>query len=471
MAHPRGTRVSFKPLGDRAVRVDFPGTGGKEISSLMRSWCFSLTNARIAGVIESVACYDSACVSYDPLVIRSGPLCDALFALGFGGDAGTAPSHLLVIPVLYGGEAGPDLPAVARHARMTEAEVVQRHCAPVYSVVMIGFAPGFPYLAGLDPALAVPRLDRPRTLVSAGSVGIGGGQTGVYPLPSPGGWNIIGRTTLALFDPSRQPAALLAPGDEVRFQAVSGALRVDLNCDMGEGFASDQELLGLVTSANIACGGHAGDHDSMARGVEAALRAGVAVGAHPSLVDREGFGRRRLSVEPPRLEDQVAGQVRELDDVARSLGGQLSHVKLHGALYSMAASHAGIARAVLRALRRSTTCRTLFALSGSQLVELARAEGFLVAEEAFADRGYGADGALTPRGAPGAMVRDPAVAAARALQMLREGTVTATDGSLVPVRADTVCIHGDEPGAVACARALRAAFSAAGVDVKRFGAP
>jgi UPF0271 protein len=404
-------------------------------------------------------------------VTRYAPLCEALSALGFEGDAGTSQPHLLVIPVVYGGEAGPDLPAVAVHAGMTEAEVVRRHSAPVYSVVMIGFLPGFPYLSGLDPALAVPRLERPRTLVAAGSVGIGGGQTGVYPLSSPGGWNIVGRTALALFDPSRQPASLLAPGDEVRFQAVSGALRVDLNCDMGEGSGTDGELLELVTSANIACGGHAGDRESMAICVKAALRAGAAVGAHPSLVDRDGFGRRPLSVEPALLEDQVSRQVREIDQVARGLGARLSHVKLHGALYSMAASDPGTARLVLRALRKASECRTLFALSGSLLVELGRGEGFRVAQEAFADRGYGADGSLAPRGSRGAMVADPAVAAARALRMVQEGTVSAADGSLVPVRADTICIHGDEPGAVACARAVREAFRAAGVDVKRFGSP
>jgi UPF0271 protein len=435
----------------------------------MRRWCQSLGRSAIAGVVDWVACWDSVCVSYDPLVIRYSPLCDALSALGFEGDAGTSPPHLQVIPVVYGGETGPDLPAVAARAGMTEAEVIRRHCAPVYRVVMIGFAPGFPYLSGLDPALAVPRLERPRTLVNAGSVGIGGGQTGVYPLASPGGWHIIGRTALPLFDPSRQPASLLAPGDEVRFGAVSGAPRVDINCDMGEGFDSDEALLALVTSANIACGGHTGDRESMTRSVEAALRAGVAVGAHPSLVDREGFGRRRLPVELSRLEDQVAAQVRELDEVARGLGAQLSHVKLHGALYSMAAADTEVAQAVLRALRSASACRTIFALSGSMLVELARRGGFQVAQEAFADRGYGPDGSLAPRGLPGAMVADPAVAAARALGVVREGTVTATDGSVIAVRADTICIHGDEPGAVACARAVREAFRDAGVDVTRFG--
>jgi UPF0271 protein len=323
----------------------------------------------------------------------------------------------------------------------------------------------------MDPSLAVPRLPRPRTLVAAGSIGIGGGQTGVYPLSSPGGWNIIGRTALVLFDPSRQPPALLVPGDEVRFQPLGGTLRVDLNCDMGEGFGSDAELLALVTSANIACGGHAGDRESMARSVKAALRAGVAVGAHPSLADQEGFGRRPLSVEPGDLEDSLVAQVRELDEVVRGLGARLSHVKLHGELYSRAASDPATARLVLRALRRASECRTLFALSGSLLVELARGDGFLVAQEAFADRGYGADGSLAPRGSPGAMVTDPVVAAARALRMVKEGTVVAVDGPEVALRADTICIHGDEPGAAACARALREALGRAGVEVRRFASP
>ncbi len=216
--------LTFRPLGDRALRVGFADTYHDELTTLIRSWCLSLSRARISGVIEWVPAWTSATVTYDPCIIRYAPLCGRLSALPINGDADTNPRRRLVIPVLYGGEAGPDLPAVAGHTGLSAEEVVARHTAPRYRVVMIGFAPGFPYLSGLDPALAVPRLDRPRTLVPVGSVGIGGEQTGVYTLATPGGWRIIGRTPVSLFDAGREPAALLAPGDEVCFQAVGHAV-------------------------------------------------------------------------------------------------------------------------------------------------------------------------------------------------------------------------------------------------------
>ena len=252
---------------------------------------------------------------------------------------------------------------------------------------------------------------------------------------------------------------------------MSSRHRVDLNCDMGEGFGSDEELFALVTSANIACGGHAGDAESMAQSVERALQSGVAIGAHPGFVDRSGFGRVATRVAPAVLEEQVAEQVRRLDGIAAAHGGRLSHVKLHGALYNMAAVDRDLARLVVRALTRASECRTLYALSGSLFVEVARGAGFTVAEECFADRAYRADGSLAPRGSTGAVVADPAVAAARGLRMVTEGTIAAADGTIIPARADTICVHGDEPGAAACARALREALRAAGIDVKRFDVP
>ncbi len=170
---------------------------------------------------EWVPSYTAVTVFYDPCIIRYAALCRLLADIKPDGDVNAAPrGRRLVVPVLYGGEAGPDLPAVAALLRMEPPEVIRRHATPVYRVVMIGFAPGFPYLAGLDPALAAPRLERPRGHVPAGSVGLGGEQTGVYTLATPGGWRIIGRTPVRLFEARRRPAALLAPGDEVRFRPI-----------------------------------------------------------------------------------------------------------------------------------------------------------------------------------------------------------------------------------------------------------
>jgi UPF0271 protein len=246
--------------------------------------------------------------------------------------------------------------------------------------------------------------------------------------------------------------------------------RIDLNCDMGEGYGSDAELFALVTSANIACGGHTGDAESMVRALDLAVLHGVAAGAHPSFVDRADFGRRELAVEPAVLAAQIEHQVRAFAEAAHTRGVRLSHVKLHGALYSLAARDPGVAAAVLGALARASECRRLFALAGSALVPLARAEGFVVAEEGFADRAYRSDGTLSPRGTPGAMIADPADAAARAVRMARDGTIRCIDGSSIRVRVDTICIHGDEPGAVMTARALRDALRSSCMELRRFGA-
>ncbi len=252
---------------------------------------------------------------------------------------------------------------------------------------------------------------------------------------------------------------------------MNGRQRIDLNCDAGEGFPSDEELFSLVSSANIACGGHAGDEASMERSVDLALRSGVAVGAHPGFLDRQGFGRRQLAVEPQLLEEQIARQLSELNAVITARGASLSHVKAHGALYSLACSDPAFGRLLVHAVRRASECRCIYALSGSSLVGIARAEGFRVAEEGFADRAYSPDGCLAPRGSPGALIADPIEAAARGLRIASEGRVVALDGTLLVVAADTICIHGDEPGAVATARALRHALAGAGIVVRRFGAP
>jgi UPF0271 protein len=236
-------------------------------------------------------------------------------------------------------------------------------------------------------------------------------------------------------------------------------MRVDLNCDLGEGGAHDAELLELVTSANIACGFHAGDPGTMRRVAELALRKGVGVGAHPGLRDPGGFGRRELAVDPEEAYELTLYQIGALRAFA-----PLRHVKPHGALYNMAAREPALAEALARAVRAADPKLVFVGLAGSEMIRAARAAGLAVAEEAFADRGYRADGTLVPRGQPGALVASPAEVARRALGIVREGRI---DG--VALRADTICVHGDTPGAPDLARALRAALEREGVELRRFG--
>lgn len=250
----------------------------------------------------------------------------------------------------------------------------------------------------------------------------------------------------------------------------SMSLHIDLNCDMGESFGAwtlgrDAELLDWVTSANLACGFHAGDPSVMARTVRLARDRGVAVGAHPGLPDLQGFGRRAMAVSPEEARLMVLYQVGALAAVARAEGVRIAHVKPHGALYNMAAADPALARAVARAVRDFDPGLALVGLSGSALVVAAEEAGLRAVSEVFADRGYEADGSLTPRTLPGALVEDPALAAERVLRMAREGRVRARTGEDLPIRAGTVCIHGDAPGALAVARAVREALDAAGVAV------
>ena len=240
---------------------------------------------------------------------------------------------------------------------------------------------------------------------------------------------------------------------------------IDLNADLGEGAGSESELLALVSSANIACGFHAGDPGTMSASILAAKKAGVAVGAHPSLPDRENFGRRELPVTPDEVFALVVYQVGAFQAMAKSLGVRPNHVKPHGALYNMAARDPALAEAVTRAILAVDRTLLLFAPGESALARAAAALELQVAREVFADRNYLPDGALVPRTRPDALLHDAEEAAARVLRMLRENVVRAIDGSDVPVQADTVCVHGDTPEAVAFAVNLRARLNAAGVSV------
>lgn len=249
---------------------------------------------------------------------------------------------------------------------------------------------------------------------------------------------------------------------------------VDLNCDTGESFGAyrlgdDAELLRLVTSANVACGFHAGDPATMRRTVETAIEHGVQIGAHPGLDDLIGFGRRRIAITPEEAYELVLYQTGALDAFVRAAGGRLRHVKPHGALYNMAAENHLLAVGIARAVRDYDPNLILFGLAGSESITAARELGLRVAEEVFADRTYQSDGSLTPRQHPHALITDPRTAFARVLRMITEGIVTPIDGADFPITADTVCIHGDTPGAVAFARSLRGMLEEAGITLRAVG--
>jgi len=252
--------------------------------------------------------------------------------------------------------------------------------------------------------------------------------------------------------------------------------RVDLNADMGESFGAytlgdDDALLLSVTSASIACGFHAGDPGTMARAVAACTLHGVALGAHPGLPDLVGFGRRALAVSPAEARDLVTYQIGALAAFAARSGVRLQHVKPHGALYTMAERDPLLAAAIARAVREVDADLILMGLSGGALVEAGRMLGLRVAHEVFADRAYIADGTLAPRGSPGAVLHDPDEVVARIVRLVREGKIAATDGSDLTLEADTVCLHGDAPGAVLLASVVRRTLEEEGVAVRALGMP
>ncbi|MBL8533269.1 MAG: LamB/YcsF family protein [Betaproteobacteria bacterium] len=246
---------------------------------------------------------------------------------------------------------------------------------------------------------------------------------------------------------------------------------VDLNSDMGESFGAwtmgdDASLLEVVSSANIACGFHAGDPSVIRRTVQLAARNGVAIGAHPSLPDLAGFGRRSMAVSAGEVYDLVLYQISALAGFARVAGGRLHHVKAHGALYNMAAGDASLAAAIAAAVRDFDADLVLYGLAGSALIDAGEAAGLSVAAEVFADRSYRKDGSLVPRSQPGAVIDEVASAVAQGLDMVRDQRVLSVEGNWVPLRADTICVHGDTPGAVTLARELRRALATNGIEVR-----
>lgn len=214
--------AQFKSLGDRAIVVNFGDYIDEPTFDRVRELAQRLEQSAVVGMIEYVPAYTSVTIYYDPLLVALPEFCSVIERmLADGGSTPPAPTRTVEIPVCYGGEFGPDLDFVAQHTGLSTEQVVALHCAAVYRVHMLGFAPGFPYLGGMSPRIAAPRRSTPRLKVPAGSVGIAGSQTGIYSLETPGGWQIIGRTPLALFRPNENPPTLLSPGDMVRFKSVT----------------------------------------------------------------------------------------------------------------------------------------------------------------------------------------------------------------------------------------------------------
>lgn len=241
---------------------------------------------------------------------------------------------------------------------------------------------------------------------------------------------------------------------------------IDLNADLGEGAPHDEAIIPLVSSANIACGGHAGDVDTMRRAIELCLAHGTAVGAHPSFPDREHFGRVHLPLTPEEIRASVAAQLADFARVVRAAGATIHHVKPHGALYHHACADAAAAESIITAMRDTIPATpNLFAPANSALARAAQAAGVTVFAEAFADRRYAADGSLVPRNQPGAVLEDPAAAVAQALEIASSARVSTAGGKTIAMPAQTLCTHGDGPHPVALLTALRAALENAGFAI------
>jgi 5-oxoprolinase (ATP-hydrolysing) subunit A len=232
----------------------------------------------------------------------------------------------------------------------------------------------------------------------------------------------------------------------------------DFNCDMGEGMEHDEAIMPFITSANIACGYHAGDDATMLQTLLLAKRYGVKAGAHPSYPDRENFGRREIHLTPQKVYQLVTDQIKKLQDIASTINVQLHHVKPHGALYNMAAKDEALARSVAKAVRDVDANLMLFGLSGSCLISAAKALGLATKSEAFADRTYDEDGNLTPRSIPGSLITNELTVVQQVLEMVYDKKVTTKSGRKIPILAETICLHGDGVNAVAMAKLINKAL-------------
>ncbi|MEX3014632.1 LamB/YcsF family protein [Gymnodinialimonas hymeniacidonis] len=249
--------------------------------------------------------------------------------------------------------------------------------------------------------------------------------------------------------------------------------QIDLNSDLGEGFGpwpmgDDATMLSVVTSANIACGGHASDPETMFNTLVAAKANGVTVGAHPGYNDREGFGRRVIPMEPEQIGRMVTAQIGALHAMARLAGTEVSYIKPHGALANLAARDDAVATAIVKAAQTAFPDLALLAISGTRVEVQAKAAGVRVFSEIFADRGYLSSGQLVPRGQPGAMIEDADEAADRLLEMLETGLMPVIDGDPIPLEAHSICVHGDSPHAVGMAQAIRSKLDAQGIKITGF---
>ena len=247
-------------------------------------------------------------------------------------------------------------------------------------------------------------------------------------------------------------------------------MHVDLNCDMGESFGAyqlglDEQVMPLITSANVACGFHAGDPQVLRRSVDLARKHGAAIGAHVSFPDLVGFGRREMNATPLEVENDTLYQLGAIGGFCRAAGVPLRHIKPHGALYNMAQKDRTLAEAIVRAVVAFDPSLLVFAQPGSALEAAAVAAGLTAVGEVFADRAYNADGTLASRKLPGAVIHDPEQVAERAVLMVTSGSVTAIDGTVVPLRAETICVHGDTPGALDLIRRIRQRLGESGVTI------
>jgi UPF0271 protein len=243
---------------------------------------------------------------------------------------------------------------------------------------------------------------------------------------------------------------------------------IDLNCDMGESYGAwkmgdDAGIMPFISSANIACGFHGGDPATIRKTVRLALDNGVAIGAHPSLPDIQGFGRRVMKISPQDMYDLVVYQAGAVEAFARAAGSKLHHIKCHGALYNMAATDEGLSEAMARAAKDLGVM--VYTLSNSAMMKVVKGKGVRALGEVFADRGYSDDGTLAPRDKPGGMIEDAAQSVKQALGMIEDGIVVSLNGKRVPVAADTLCLHGDQPNAVVFAKKLRETFAQKGIQI------
>nr|WP_171588151.1 5-oxoprolinase subunit PxpA [Pelistega europaea] len=245
-------------------------------------------------------------------------------------------------------------------------------------------------------------------------------------------------------------------------------MTIDLNCDMGESFGAwkmghDEQIMPYIQSANIACGFHAGDAHIMRKTVALAIQHGVKIGAHPGLNDLAGFGRRNIPITPEQAYDLVVVQIGALAAVAKSQGSKLHHVKPHGSLYNMAANNEALAKAIAQAVLDVDGSLVLYALANSLSAQVATQMGLCVKQEVFADRTYQDNGLLTPRNQPNAMITDIDKAIQQVLSMVKEGCVVTTSGKVIPIQADTLCIHGDQANALVFAQGIHTALQKEGL--------